>query len=256
MLIYICEDQENDLFMLKHHLNTFAKEKQFHYDLKSFSTGDELLKNYEQAANKPALLFLDIYMDGKNGMETAKLLRDMGYSGGIIFTTSSTEHAMDSYEVNALYYLQKPYDHKNFINAMNRCGHLFQEFLQNFTFTVRQKKITIPYADIIFFETGRHTVILHTVTDTISFSESLSKIIDTFSNTNIFLPVGRSYLINLNHVSGQLDNDLIMSDGSIVQIPVKKRGDILTYVEQWKKGNLITVQTSKTTSHTPFSDPC
>lgn len=235
MLIYICEDQENDLLMLKHHLNAFAKENLFHYDLNSFSTGDELLENYKQAAHKPVLIFLDIYMDGKNGMETAKQLRDMGYSGGIIFTTSSTEHAMDSYEVNALYYLQKPYVHKHFKSAMERCRHLFQDSQQNFTFTIRQRKITIPYADIIFFETGKHTVILHTLSDTVSFSESLSNIIDAFCDADAFLPVGRSYLINLNHVSDRLDNDLIMSDGSIVQIPVRKRGEIFAFIEQWKK---------------------
>ena len=103
MLIYICEDQESDLLMLKHHLNAFASEKLFQYDLMSFSTGDELLDTYKLAVCKPSLLFLDIYMDGRNGMETAKQLRDMGYAGGIIFTTASTEHAMDSYEVNALY---------------------------------------------------------------------------------------------------------------------------------------------------------
>lgn len=234
MLIYICEDQENDLLMLKHHLDTFAREKLFHYDLQSFSTGDELIKNYKQAAAKPALLFLDIYMDGQNGMETAKQLRDMGYTGGIIFTTASTEHAMDSYEVNALYYLQKPYDHRHFINAMERCGGLFRQVQQNFTFTVRQRKITIPYADIVFFETGRHTVILHTLSDTVTFSESLTNIIASFRGTDSFLPVGKSYLINLNHVSGTLNNDLMMADGSVVQIPVKKRGEILARVEDWK----------------------
>lgn len=232
MLIYICEDQKNDLLILKHHLNAFAGEKLFQYDLKSFSAGDELLKEYVQAAEKPVLLFLDIYMDGKNGMETAKQLRDMGYYGGIIFTTASTEHAMDSYEVNALYYLQKPYDHKHFRNAMERCSHLFQGFQQSFKFTVRQKEVTVPYANIVFFETGRHTVILHTISDTISFPGSLSEIADVFSNADSFLPIGRSYLINLNHVSGQRNNDLVMSDGSIVQIPVKKRGKILSLVER------------------------
>ncbi len=234
MLIYICEDQENELLMLKHHLNAFAKEKLFHYDLKSFPTGDELIENYKQAACKPVLLFLDIYMDGSNGMETAKHLRDIGYTGGIIFTTASTEHAMDSYEVNALYYLQKPYDHRHFTNAMERCTDLFRQVQQNFTFSVRQKKITMPYADIVFFETGRHTVILHTLSDTFTFSESLSNIMGTFCDVDSFLPVGRSYLINLNHVSGSRNHDLLMSDGSVVQIPVKKRSEILTCVERWK----------------------
>ena len=42
-------------------------------------------------------------------------------------------------------------------------------------------------------------------------------------------------MINLNHVTGRLRNDLIMSDGSIVQIPLRKQEDILQLVKKWQK---------------------
>lgn len=235
MLIYLCEDSVMDLLMLKHHLHAFSEEQALRFQVLSFSDGDELLAAYSQAAERPVLIFLDIYMDGKNGMDTARQLRDMGYTGGIIFTTASTEHAMGSYEVNALYYLQKPYDHLHFKHAMERCGNLFKKADKIFTFYSRKKELTVPYSDILFFETGRHTVLLHTTYETISFSASLTQITNTFCQTDFFLPIGKSYLINLYHVSGQSDHDLIMSDGSIVQIPVKKRNTILAYIEQWNK---------------------
>ncbi|MDE5820182.1 MAG: LytTR family DNA-binding domain-containing protein [Lachnospiraceae bacterium] len=235
MLIYLCEDSVIDLLMLKHHLHVFSEEHALRFQILSFSDGNELLTAYSQAAEHPVLLFMDIYMNGKNGMDTAKQLRNMGYTGGIIFTTASTEHAMDSYEVNALYYLQKPYDHLHFKHAMERCGTLFQKANQNFTFYSRKKELTVPYSDILFFETGRHTVLLHTTYETISFSASLTQITNSFCHTDSFLPIGKSYLINLHQVSGQSDHDLIMSDGSIVQIPVKKRSTILAYIEQWNR---------------------
>ncbi|MCM1302737.1 MAG: response regulator transcription factor [Lachnospiraceae bacterium] len=230
MLIYICDDTESDLIRLKKHLDRFSREKMFPYDITAFSASEKLMAGFGGAAHQPELIFLDIYMDGKNGMDTARQLRGMGYQGGIIFTTSSTEHAMDSYEVNALYYLQKPYDYKHFAAAMERCGGIFEKAQQQFTFTVRKKTFTLPYADIVFFETGRHTVLLHTLSETVSFTESLSNIVRKFRGTDTFLPVGGSYLINLNHVAGQSGNDLVMSDGSVVQIPLKKRGEILAVV--------------------------
>lgn len=244
MLIYICEDAESDLIRLKRHLDKFSEEKMFSYDIVFFSRGEELMAEFRRTAHQPDLVFLDIYMDGKNGIDTARLLRNMGYTGGIIFTTSSTEHAMDSYEVNALYYLQKPYDYKHFISAMERCGDIFRRIQQNFTYTVRKKQFTIPCADIVFFETGRHTVILHTLSDTVSFTGNLSSIVREFGNTEAFLPVGGSYLINLNHVTGQADNDLIMADGSVVQIPLKKRGEIFSVVRPFLNRNPYTKDTS------------
>lgn len=233
MLIYICEDAESDLIRLKRHLEKFAGEKLFSYDIAAFSNGEALMAAFSQAVCQPELIFLDIYMDGKNGMDSARQLRNMGYMGGLIFTTSSTEHAMDSYEVNALYYLQKPYDYKHFAAAMERCGGLFRQMQQHFTYTVRKKVFTLPYADIVFFETGRHTVLLHTLSGTVSFTESLSNVVREFHGTDTFLPVGGSYLINLNHVAGRSGSDLVMADGSVVQIPQKKRGEILSVVESF-----------------------
>lgn len=184
---------------------------------------------------KPDLVFLDIYMDGSDGIESARTLRRMGYTGGIIFTTSSTEHAMDSYEVNALYYLQKPYDHNHFMNAMKRCGHLFNMINRNFTYTIRKRQYSVPYTDIVYFETGRHTVVLHTISGTVSFSDNLTRIVELLRGTDDFLPIGRSYLVNLHYVTGQAENDLLMSDGSIVQIPLKKQRETLSAIEQWRK---------------------
>lgn len=236
MLIYLCDDSESDTLRLKHYLNTYAKQMKLCFEVFSFSSGDKLLAAFKQANQKPELIFLDIFMANLNGIEVARYLRNMHYQGGIIFTTSSTEHAMDSYEVHALYYLQKPYERKHFENAMSRCSVLLQKAKPLFTFTRKKKEFSISYENIIFFETGQsHTVILHTTSDSYSFSGTLTQITEFFKEIDYFLSVGQSFLINLNHVSGQIENDLVMSDGSIVQIPLRKRKDILTFIETYQK---------------------
>ena len=214
MLIYLCEDSESDALRLKHHLNTYATKHHCNMEILLFSSGEEMIQYYKEEKRYPALLFLDIYMNNQDGVETARILRSLGYEGGIIFTTSSTEHAMASYEVNALYYLQKPYSHTDFLNAMSRCDTLLEESNEVFTFSVRRKEYSLPYSDILFFETGQHNVLLHAISET-------------------FLPVGRSYLVNLNHVTGILQHDLIMEDHSIVQIPFRKRDEVSKAVNSW-----------------------
>lgn len=134
MLIYLCEDSESDALRLKHHLNTYATKHHCNMEILLFSSGEEMIQYYKEEKRYPALLFLDIYMNSQDGVETARILRSLGYKGGIIFTTSSTEHAMASYEVNALYYLQKPYSHTDFLNAMSRCDTLLEESNEVFTF--------------------------------------------------------------------------------------------------------------------------
>jgi len=228
------------MLRLRHYLDTYAGKMNLIFEPVSFSSSEELLDAFKQTLQKPELIFLDIFMSNLSGMEAARQLRAMHYQGGIIFTTSSTEHAMDSYEVDALYYLQKPYDRRHFENAMMRCGSLLQKAKPCFTFTQKKKEYSIPYMDIVFFETGQsHTIFLHTVSGVHSFSGTLTHIIEFFKGIDCFLSVGRSYFINLNHVTGRTGNDLAMSDGSIAQIPLRKREEVLAAVEKWKKGNVL-----------------
>lgn len=108
----------------------------------------------------------------------------------------------------------------------------------HFYFTFKKKTFSVPYEDILFFETGRsHSVVLHTTEAIFSFSGSLSNISDALSVSDGFLPIGRSFLINLNHVAGQINKDLKMSDGSTVQIPVRRRTQILNTVAKRMKQN-------------------
>lgn len=235
MLIYLCDDSESDILRLKHYLNKYAEQMKLDFKLASFYTAEELLDSFKKASKKPELIFLDIFMPKLSGMDAARQLRNMYYKGGIIFTTSSTEHAMDSYEVNALYYLQKPYERKHFENAMARCDSLLQKAKLCFTFMQKKKEISIPYEEILFFETGQsHTISLHTTSGIYSFHNTLLQMIELFHDIDNFIQIGRSFLINLNYVAGQTENDLIMMDGSIVQIPLRKQKEIFKIVKNWQ----------------------
>jgi len=236
MLIYLCENSGSDALRLEHHLNTFSREKQLNFDIISFSSGEELSASYKQALQLPDLVLFAVGENDRHGTDTARELRDMGYAGGIIFT-SSAELSAEADEVNALYCLPQPCDYSQFVYAMEQCGDIFQNARQNFTFQRKKKQISVPYTDILFFETGQqHTVILHTASEAISFRGTLSQIAEGVCHTDNFLPVGRSFLINLNQVKGRLKNDLVMSDGSIVQVPLRKQEDVLSEVERWQKG--------------------
>lgn len=238
MLIYLCDDALNDMLQLKHYLTQYSAQRKLDFDLLSFSSGDSLLAAFQQNSQKPELIFLDVFLSDSSGIESAKHLREMHYQGDIIFTSTSAEHAMDSYEVNALYYLQKLYGHRDFENAMSRCVSLRQNPKPCFSFVNKKQKISVPYEDILFFETEQsHTIILHAVSGVHSFRGTLRQVESFFEGEDSFLPIGRSYLVNLGQLSGQSGNDLLMSDGSIVQVPFRKQKAIITTINAWQALN-------------------
>lgn len=71
----------------------------------------------------PDVLFLDIQMAELSGMEFAKLVPK---NTRIIFTTAFQQYALDSYKVNALDYLLKPFSYAEFLQAANKALEWFQ----------------------------------------------------------------------------------------------------------------------------------
>ena len=61
-------------------------------------------------------------MNGINGMETARKIRLWDISCHIIFVTTSSDFAVDSYEVKAAYYLIKPTTEEQVSKALDRCN--------------------------------------------------------------------------------------------------------------------------------------
>ena len=69
-----------------------------------------------------SVIFLDIYMNGLNGMETARRVRAMDAECQLIFVTTSQDFAVESYEIAAAWYLVKPYSRETLERALERCG--------------------------------------------------------------------------------------------------------------------------------------
>ena len=82
-----------------------------------FNSGEALLVDFEK--NQYDIVFLDIEMNGLNGLQTAKYLHEKKKDLPIVLVTSHTELAMEGYEVQAFRFLGKPID-RNKLYATDR----------------------------------------------------------------------------------------------------------------------------------------
>ena len=85
-----------------------------------FASGEAFLEHFEPA--RYDIIFLDIYMNELSGMETARRIRQQDTTCSIIFVTTSPDFAVDSYDVDARYYLLKPVSDEQVTRALDRCG--------------------------------------------------------------------------------------------------------------------------------------
>jgi DNA-binding LytR/AlgR family response regulator len=71
---------------------------------------------------KTDLLFLDIKMPDISGIELLKSLTDPPM---VVFTTAYSEHAVQSFELDAIDYLLKPFSPSRFLKACNKAHELY-----------------------------------------------------------------------------------------------------------------------------------
>lgn len=81
----------------------------------------EAMKRLQQ--EKIDLLFLDIKMPDISGIE---LLRTLPTPPMVIFTTAYSEHAVQSFELDAVDYLLKPFSQSRFLKACNKAFELYE----------------------------------------------------------------------------------------------------------------------------------
>jgi two-component system LytT family response regulator len=70
-------------------------------------------------SSKPELLFLDIQMDPMNGIDIARALGPEDLPS-LVFVTAYDTYALAAFEVSAVDYLLKPFDHERFRKTLDR----------------------------------------------------------------------------------------------------------------------------------------
>ena len=107
MRIAIVDDLETERAQLKTRLARQLRLCGAEAELLEFESGESFLAAEKEQRFTAA--FLDIYMHGMSGMDAARELRKTDADCLLVFTTTSTDHALEGFQVRALHYLVKPF---------------------------------------------------------------------------------------------------------------------------------------------------
>ena len=219
MNIAVCDDEAADRDAICVILNKYMKQNRYIGEIYPFESGEELLADFSLATYD--VIFLDIYMTGISGIETAKRIRVIDPTCAIIFITSSSDYSLESYSVRGSAYVVKPIKDEDMQSALFQCRDIFMRNARYIGIHVDRADMKIPLIKIYFVESKANYVFFHTGTDDYMTRMSLDEVEQQLGGKP-FYRCHQSYIVNTNHVDKLGSNDVLMRSGD--KVPIRKNG--------------------------------
>ncbi len=220
MRIAVCDDDPRERQQFDEALREWDPTR----NAEKFLNGSSLL---EAASRLPYfdIVFLDIYMPGENGIDIARALQGISPETGIVFVTTSVEHAVEAFSLQALHYLVKPVTTEGVVEAFRRLTELRSRQRERLSFTVGPDRYTVFLDQICLLENENHAVNI-SLSDGrrlkvwMSFRELEQKL------NGSFLKINRGIVVNMDYIVQMGTDTCTLRDGSRLPIAVRQRAAI------------------------------
>ncbi|WP_028829822.1 LytR/AlgR family response regulator transcription factor [Proteocatella sphenisci] len=222
--IAICDDEPQELERAQIFLGKYIQEHpQYEITIVSFSAPLELLSYVEEHGSFDVFL-LDVYMAGMLGTDAARELRQLDDSGEIIFLTTSRDHAIDAFEVDAAKYLIKPYTENTIFSALDKVlGRLKVERRHIITLKTSEGMVRLFTRDVVFTQTGRNNYqIVHTIQgERLEVRMTASELFEHLTPAKYFVKCGASINLNLKYIRQIRKDTIVLDSGEHLAYPYR-----------------------------------
>ena len=206
----------------------------------TYSSGEELL----QADKCYDIAFLDIQMDGMNGIDTARVLRQKADDMVLIFVTGVKEYVFDAFDVVAFHYLIKPIDEQKFMSVFERAvveaGKKKQQANGQLFVKTRYRNVTLEQKEIVYIESRGKKVEIHTKTDIVDAYAGIGELEKQLQRN--FYRCHRGYLVNLAYITEYSNDSITLNNGECIILAKEKYAEFVkVYMRYLKSGGGIFV---------------
>ena len=167
---------------------------------------------------KPDLIFLDVAMPGKNGIDFLKEQEEINFE--VIFVTAHDKYVLQAIRFAAVDYLQKPVEEKLLVTAVSNAAKRIQQkstsqhietFLHNMKHQTGQQPLqlcipsvkgfqVVELSDIIYCEAGNTYTNIHFKDGKKILASRPLMDYEMMLQDSLFFRTHKSFLINMKHI--------------------------------------------------------
>lgn len=220
--IAACDDDGVAISQLKMLMNQYALEHtELELSFTPFCSPEELVPHVKKDAFH--IYLLDIILGKTDGIELGTAIRQEDEKAVIIYITSSPDYAVQSYSVEAFYYLLKPVGRQSLFPVLDKvftrlCG------TQNSTLSIRTRDgiYSVKTSQIVCIEYHSHRLLYYLDNGTsilsITFRESFDRISAPILKNSSFAKVSSSFIVNFAHVKKITKKGFYMTNESEITV--------------------------------------
>ncbi len=209
MIIGICDDEIKCVGVTRICCDRFMKEYKLDTQYVTFGSGEEVLEYEEQID----ILFLDIEMQGIDGIKTMEVLEKRSNIKNIFFVSSHSDCVFDTFGAKTRGFICKPIEYDRFAREVKKVIDKLRDD-KIVEFIIEGRPITILVRDIVYLESADKYVKVFTENEDYLISGSIGSWEQKFADCN-FVRIHKSYLVNLDFV-------MDMKDNVTISLPIKK----------------------------------
>ncbi|MDO5383203.1 MAG: LytTR family DNA-binding domain-containing protein [Eubacteriales bacterium] len=215
--IGICDDEKSTCCELEEIIIEYFKAYDNNVETFVWNSAEDFM-NDVPAKMRVDILFLDIELPGRNGVDVGNYIRGVCGDEGmhIIYISSKTSYAMDLFKVHPYDFLIKPIDKEKVCSEIKMLFRLDDQDKRFFIYEYNKTQHKVLMGNILYFMSERKHVKIVCVDGNQEYVGKLKDEVKKLPDN--FAMIGQSYIVNLRHIKECHAECVIMDNGECLGI--------------------------------------
>lgn len=227
--IAVCDDDERILGETCELLNRYEKVP---LTVDMYISGEALLA----AGKKYDIVLLDIDMDGLNGIETARHIRETDKEVKLIYITNYSDYTIFAFGVHAFAYLLKPLKAEELYAQLDEaCAYGLSGPEPELEFQAKEGIVHIVPSKILCFEYLNRQILMRSAERSWHLKRRITELGVEMERYGFAVP-HKSFVVNLYAVQRIHGYEITLTDGSAVPLSQKKSAQFRRALNEYLAG--------------------
>ncbi len=227
--IAVCDDDEMNL---RETLALLEQYKRLPIATDAYTSGEALLA----AGKKYDILLLDIDMEGLDGIQTARCIREADKEVKLIYVTNYSDYTIFAFGVHAFAYLLKPLKAQELYAQLDEaCAYGLSGPEPELEFVTKEGIFRTTPSRILYFEYLSRQVVLHTLEGAWHLRRQITELAREMESYGFAMP-HKSFVVNLYSVQRIYGYEITLTDGSTIPLSQKKSAEFRRALNEYLAG--------------------